>query len=306
MPGISHEAPLELLRRNPPLAMALLDGLGVAVPAGATATITSADETASVPAELRADAVILLTGRTGQLAVVVEVQLRYDLDKLYTWPAYIILARLAHRCPAVLLVICADAATARRCRSPIAVGHPGFQLKPLVIDSATMPDPAGPGKGQTGPELTVLAVLTGALDLNQDSVRRQVLASLAGLDEDRRKIYTVFILTAASPQAQDALEELMTTTEFHHPFVDRLLAEGEAKGLAEGEAKGLAEGEAKGEAKGQAKGEAQMILRILAARGLQPPAAIRERVLACTDTSQLETWGDRAATANTIEDVFGD
>jgi flagellar biosynthesis/type III secretory pathway protein FliH len=149
-------------------------------------------------------------------------------------------------------------------------------------------------------------VLTGALDLNQDSVRRQVLASLAGLDEDRRKIYTVFILTAASPQAQDALEELMTTTEFHHPFVDRLLAEGEAKGLAEGEAKGLAEGEAKGEAKGQAKGEAQMILRILAARGLQPPAAIRERVLACTDTSQLETWGDRAATANTIEDVFGD
>jgi hypothetical protein len=230
--------------------------------------------------------------------VVVEVQLRYDLDKLYTWPAYIILARLAHRCPAVLLVICADAATARRCRSPIAVGHPGFQLKPLVIDSATMPDPAGPGKGQTGPELTVLAVLTGALDLNQDSVRRQVLASLAGLDEDRRKIYTVFILTAASPQAQDALEELMTTTEFHHPFVDRLLAEGEAKGLAEGEAKG--------EAKGQAKGEAQMILRILAARGLQPPAAIRERVLACTDTSQLETWGDRAATANTIEDVFGD
>ncbi len=48
-----------------------------------------------------------------------------------------------------------------------------------------------------------------------------------------------------------------------------------------------------------------MILRVLAARGLQPPAAIRERLLACTDTSQLDTWGDRAATANTIEDVFG-
>jgi hypothetical protein len=139
----------------------------------------------------------------------------------------------------------------------------------------------------------VLAVLTGALDLNQDSVRRQVLASLAGLDEDRRRIYTAFILTAASPQAQDALEELMTTTEFHHPFVDRLLAEGETKGLA------------KGEARGEAKGEARMILRVLAARGLQPPAAIRQRVLDCTDASQLESWGDRAATATSIEEVFG-
>jgi hypothetical protein len=49
-----------------------------------------------------------------------------------------------------------------------------------------------------------------------------------------------------------------------------------------------------------------MILRVLAARGLQPPAAIRQRVLACTDASQLETWGDLAATANTIEDVFAD
>ena len=142
MPGIPHQAPLDLLRRNPPLAMALLRGLGVEVPFAATATMTSSDETVNAPAELRADAVILLSGTTGMLAVVVEVQLRYDRDKLYTWPAYVILARLAHRCPAVLLVICADAATARRCRGPIDVGHPGFQLRPLVIDSTSVPDPA--------------------------------------------------------------------------------------------------------------------------------------------------------------------
>jgi hypothetical protein len=28
-------------------------------------------------------------------------------------------------------------------------------------------------------------------------------------------------------------------------------------------------------------------------------------MLSCADTSQLETWGDRAATAATIDDVFG-
>jgi len=48
-----------------------------------------------------------------------------------------------------------------------------------------------------------------------------------------------------------------------------------------------------------------MILRVLSARGLQVPADIRERVLSCADTSQLEIWGDRAATAATIDDVFG-
>jgi hypothetical protein len=73
----------------------------------------------------------------------------------------------------------------------------------------------------------------------------------------------------------------MATTKFSDPFVDRFLAEGEAKG------------------------EAQMVLRVLSARGLPVPDEIRERVLSCTDTAQLEAWGDRAATADTLDDVFG-
>jgi hypothetical protein len=73
----------------------------------------------------------------------------------------------------------------------------------------------------------------------------------------------------------------MATTQFSHPFIDRFLAEGEAKG------------------------EAQMILRVMAARGLRVPDEVRERVLSCTDMSQLAKWGDRAATAGSVEDVFG-
>lgn len=48
MPGISHEAPLELLRRNPQLATVLLRGLGVAVPAAATAQMAPSDLSATV------------------------------------------------------------------------------------------------------------------------------------------------------------------------------------------------------------------------------------------------------------------
>jgi hypothetical protein len=99
----------------------------------------------------------------------------------------------------------------------------------------------------------------------------------------------VFVLNAASESARRALEALMATTQFRNDFVDRLLAEGEAKGRAEGEAKGMA----------------QMVLRVLSARGLRIPAEIRRRVLSCADSRQLEIWVDRAVTAASIDDVFG-
>ena len=145
MPSISHEAPLELLRGDPRLAAVLLRGLGVPIPGGTDAAMAPSDLTASVPTELRADAVVMLSGADGtQLAVVVEIQLRYDDRKRFSWPSYLTQVRAAHRCPAVLLVICLNTATATRCRLPIVTGHPGFDLVPLVIDSLTIPDPSSP------------------------------------------------------------------------------------------------------------------------------------------------------------------
>jgi uncharacterized protein (DUF1778 family) len=155
---------------------------------------------------------------------------------------------------------------------------------PLVIDATTTPVPGHAGGGPAGAELLVLATLTGALNLDQDSARRLVLAGLARVDESKRKSYTVFVLNAASAAARQALEDLMTTTQFSDPFIDRFIAEGEAKG--------------------QATGEARMVLRVLSARGLSVPEEIRQRVLSCTDTGQLEAWGERAATADALDDVF--
>jgi predicted transposase YdaD len=110
-----------------------------------------------------------------------------------------------------------------------------------------------------------------------------------------RASYTHLIRACASAAAREALEVLMTTT-FKDDFIDRYKAEGRAEGKAEGEAKGKAEGEA--------KGKAGMLLRILAARGFDIPGPIRERVLSCTDLGQLETWGEQAVTATSLEDVF--
>ena len=48
-----------------------------------------------------------------------------------------------------------------------------------------------------------------------------------------------------------------------------------------------------------------MILAVLAAREIAVPVEARARIGECTDLEQLETWGRRAATADSIEDVFG-
>jgi hypothetical protein len=114
--------------------------------------MAAGDLSSALPAELRADVVIVLDGQgawpgmqPGKLAVVVEVQTAPDEGKRRVWPAYLTLARAQHVSPAVLVVICRDRATGRWARRPIVTGHPGFDLLPLVIDADTMPALSGPG-----------------------------------------------------------------------------------------------------------------------------------------------------------------
>jgi hypothetical protein len=322
MPGIAHEAPVELLRRNPLLAATLLDSLGVPLPDNATATMAPGELTSALPTELRADGVIVLTGRKARLAVVVEIQTSPDLDKRRVWPAYLVLARAQHDCPTVLLVICGNRATGRWSRRPIATGHPGFDLVPLVIDADTTPSPGSMRIPGPAPELAILGALTGAIDLGSDSGRRQVLAAIAAahLDKERLETYTHLVRAVAPGAARKALETLMTTV-FKDDFIERYKsqamaegwaegkaagqASGWAEGRAEGVAQGKAEGVAQGKAEGVAQGKASMVLRILAARGLDVPETVWDKVMSCADTGQLDRWGDAAVSAASLDDVFG-
>jgi len=137
-----------------------------------------------------------------------------------------------------------------------------------------------------GPELAVLNVLTGDLDLTTHEGRMLALVSIAPATPDRRERYTRYIRAVIPPAARDALEELLKTV-IKDEFLDGILAQGEAKG----------------EAKGKAKGEARMLLRYLATR-FDMPAEVSERVTSCADTAQLEAWFDRAVSAATLDEVF--
>jgi hypothetical protein len=296
MPSIAHEAAVELLRRNPQLAAALLASAGVQVPAGAAAVLADSNLSVPEPTELRADVVTVHEGADQKIVIVTEIQKDPpDGIKRRAWVAYLALAQVEHGCDAALVVIALSGRTARASSKPIHTGHPGFVLAPIVIGPDTTPASGGPGTGQVSAELAVLAVLTGALDLRDEPTRRLVLQAIAGVDAGRREIYTRLIRATAPAAVRRALEELMATA-FRDEFIDGLLDQGRA----EGEARGRAEGEARG----RAEGEAAMLLRVLAARGFTVPDDIRQRIQSCTDLAWLEAWGERAATATSLEEIF--
>ncbi|MFI0357588.1 hypothetical protein [Actinomadura sp. 9N407] len=56
--------------------------------------------------------------------------------------------------------------------------------------------------------------------------------------------------------------------------------------------------------RGRAFGELTVLLGALSERGLVVPDEILERVIDCTDFDQYASWQERAATAETVEDVF--
>lgn len=55
---------------------------------------------------------------------------------------------------------------------------------------------------------------------------------------------------------------------------------------------------------GRVEGEAKAVLTVLDARGIDVPEDARSRIAGCSDLDQLGTWVRRAATADSIQDLF--
>lgn len=91
MPSSVHETLVEIFRVRPGLVVTLLGGpLGQVVPRFEQARVEAGELTDVAPTEYRADAVVTLSvGEEPVLGVVIEVQLRRDPDKRWTWPIYL-------------------------------------------------------------------------------------------------------------------------------------------------------------------------------------------------------------------------
>ena len=140
MPSFQHEALVQLFRNEPGLAVRLLErALGWRVPAHGEVRLEDATLTQVVPTQYAADAVVELCGEDGPVhGIVVEVQMREDGQKPYSWPVYAVALRARMRCPVSVLVVAPDARVASWARRPIDLGF-GSAYQPLVVGPDAVP-----------------------------------------------------------------------------------------------------------------------------------------------------------------------
>src|SRR5262249_6835474 len=152
---------------------------------------------------------------------------------------------------------------------------------------------------RANPALAVLSAICHGGKAAVDAVFPAIAEALRALGPKKAILYYDIVL-AGLPPAPRARWEAYMSTAVGSEYRSELLREFDARSQPLGEAGG----EARGEARGEAGGEARAVLTVLDARGVPVPEAIRERILACTDLTQLDTWLRHAATATTAEDVI--
>jgi hypothetical protein len=289
MPSLLHEGLVNLFRNRPALGPELLrEVLHAPLPAFENVRVADANLTEVVPAERRADLVLLLETDAPRAALVVEVQLSVDPDKAWSWPVYLASLRARLRCGVTLLVVTTDETVARWAARPIAMGHPGLALTPLVVGPTSVPLVRDESEAERDPELAVLSALAHGHGPEAAEVATVALTAAGRLDDDRAALYVDLVLAHVGVGARVFLEGLMASRnyEYQSDFAKRYFGQGRAEG--------------------QAEGRAEALLRILAARGLEIAADARERILSCRDLSLLDTWLTRAVTAHSASEVLGE
>jgi hypothetical protein len=280
MPGIAHEAVVEVLQNEPALVATLLRDVGIGLPADLTPIIADSNLSVRDPdrkKQYTADNVFVFRSEGGKkVVVIVEVQSEApDHNRALAWPAYACVARNKHDCDVSFMAFGLTEEAVRGCSQTIKTGHLDFNLKPYATGYGLL-RPIAP---RFAPELAVLHVVTQTTDMTSYAAQMRVLEALALAPPDRRASYIRIVRAVVSETVSDELEQLMQTV-IKDPFIDGLIEDGKAKG------------------------EANAILLVLAARKLQVTAAERERIMGCIDLAQLNDWITRAVTADSVDALF--
>ncbi len=296
MVSMRHECLVDLFRNRPSLAAEMLvEVLRVALPSYSEARVVSIDLTETQPAEYRADMVVLLLENGEPVRVIiVEVQLKRDDDKRYTWPAYLTVSRDQHRCPADLLVVAPDPVVAAWCAEPIELGVPGFVLRPPVLRSDAIPVVTDPAEAARRPELGVLSAMAYGETEMGVTIADAVLPAIRVLDDERARFYYDLVHNSLNEAARRALEEKMKGYEYQSDFAKKYVALGRDEGRDEGRREGRVE-----EA-------ARAVLITLQARGIAVTEAARERIVTEKSPECLERWLERAVVASSLAEVLDD
>ncbi|GAB2461027.1 hypothetical protein GCM10027187_31240 [Streptosporangium sandarakinum] len=292
MPSPTHDSLIELFRDRPQLAVEVLrDLLGQDLPVTPLARAENFTFNTRPSDDIEPDLVVVL-GPPPSPAHVIIVEIQKDKSKdPRQLDRYAAQAWLMLKCDATVLVVCPDARTAEHYARPIDSGLTGYRPHPRVLGPGGIPAITDPQQAAAHPELSALAVMAHGRDRK---VVEAFASALAELPHDYAAKYYEHAYDMSVPEVRHLLEEIMTSTDWpvHSPFA------------REHYGRGMAEGKAKGKTEGRAEEAAKLVLLVMDARGLDMPDDVRARITSCTDLTLLETWAARAATAQTVHDMF--
>ncbi|MEQ8276527.1 MAG: hypothetical protein RMA76_09270 [Deltaproteobacteria bacterium] len=288
MPSVMHEALIDLFRQRTRLAPELLEeALGVALPAYDDVRTEDATLTQIVPTEYHADLVVLLMDGTPVHGIVVEVQLRRDGNKKYSWPLYLTALRAKIRCEVSVLVVTPHERVAAWAAEPIALGPQGT-FTPWVLGPGVVPRIEDPVRAERAPELAVLSAIAHGQAPGSIDVVTTALTAVSTLDDARAALYADLVMASLGEAVAKELQAMVATGkyEYQSEFAKKYFAEGAAEG--------------------EAQGRAAMLLRVLERRGLAVSDEQRTAIESCHDAVRLELWLDRALEATSTDDVLSD
>jgi hypothetical protein len=284
VPSFRHELLVELFRNRAELACALLNELGVSFDHDRV-VLGSVDLSQVAPTTYHADAVVELLNRSGQrvAAVIVEVQLRPDAGKLYTWPHYVAGLHARLKCPVVLLVVAPDPKVAAWARKEITIG-PGFSFTPQVIEMTELPRIT---EIEVAWRLFELAVLS-AMAHPEVGVATTAIEAISTLPEAQNRLYFDVVMSALPRLVRQALEAQMEGYEYQSEFARKYYAQGRKEGRKEGREEGVEEGVKKGREKGREEGLQMAVLAMAHAKLRAVTAEDEASVRAMHDADALE------------------
>lgn len=301
MPSLEHEALVQLFRNDRRLAAGLLRAaFDMGLPA-VDGNVVEANVTQLVPAEYRAD---LVLAYGADVRVIVEVQLRKDENKRWTWPVYVAALRARDRCRVYLLVVTDSSEVARWARVPIGLGSPGSQVEPLVVGPGSFPRVTDPEQARKRPELAVLSALLRTGEEQDVEVAFAAIVGALGLDRQRAIVYGDLVLRSLGDAARRVLEVLMSTSPFEYEFKSEFALKYLQQGREEGREAGREEGREEGQERGRREATAQAILTVVSARGLPISESQRALIADCPELGRLETWLARAISVESVEELL--
>ncbi|MFJ6984961.1 MULTISPECIES: hypothetical protein [unclassified Streptomyces] len=297
MPGSSHEAMHRIFQKDPALlTRALQHVLRVPFPEPRDFAAMNIDLTEIEPVERRVDTLLRAETDEGTYLLVVESQGKPDERKRGSWPYYLSYLHEKYRCEPVLIVVTQNSATARWAAEPIHLGVrgcPSLTVRPFVLGPDNVPVIADEREAERDVPLAVLSAMTHGRGRQAPAILESLAAALRTIDRDSAAVFVQFVDSClADAQARQMWRDLMTAMQYfwRHPLAEEVREEGRAEGRQEG----------------RARERAEVVLRNLHWRRIDVPDAVRDRVLASTDMTELSTWLDRSYEVTDASALFGE